>query len=50
LNPASGLVDVPMPEGLGIEKGNLFLAMAVMYRRADGSLIGEDRWKGLWVV
>ena len=41
---------IPMPGTLEGKEGLLFLAIGVQYGRADGSVIGENQWKGLWVV
>jgi hypothetical protein len=41
---------IPMPETLEGKEGLLFLAIGVQYGRADGSEIGENQWKGLWIV
>jgi len=50
LKPEGGKVVVTMPPILQGKDGFLFLALGVQYGRLDGSVIGKDRWKGLWLM
>jgi hypothetical protein len=50
LKPAGSKIVVPMPPDLEGKDGFLFLAIGVQYGRLDGSVIGKDRWKGLWLM
>jgi hypothetical protein len=50
LKPAGAKIVIPMPTALEGKDGFLFLALGVQYGRLDGSVIGKDRWKGLWLM